>query len=317
MSLVLTTNRLTKRYAANRGCTDITLSVEQGRIFGLLGPNGAGKSTFVKMLVGLLAPTSGEASLLGLPLGHPEGRRKLGYLPELFRYPDWLTADEVVRYHARLSGMETAGLESRIESVLMEVGLGGVGKRRVKQFSKGMQQRLGLGCALVHEPDFVILDEPSSALDPIGRYEVRHLLEKLRSQGKSVFLNTHLLEDVEALCDEVAFLHEGTLRALGSLQSVLAAAGGGEWELTIGGWLAELEPWLHETASVLPGMELSIREDYTPGEAVITVKASDREQIGWLNAQLIEHGMVLYEAKPLKAGLEDWFVGMTQERSGP
>ncbi|QHW31256.1 ABC transporter ATP-binding protein [Paenibacillus rhizovicinus] len=310
--MILKTDGLSKTYSSGTGCQNISLEIKQGQIFGLLGPNGAGKSTFVKMVVGLLSPDAGSGMLLGKPIGHPESRRELGYLPELFRFQEWLTGEEVLRYHAGLSGMpysqtRSSGMASRIKEVLRMTGLNSRGSDRVRHYSKGMQQRLGLACALLLDPTFIILDEPSSALDPIGRYEVRQLLERLRSEGKTVFLNTHLLEDVEAVCDEVAFLHLGQLRAVGTMSELLHA--GTSWEIAVGGWEPELEADL--TADLLPGMSVAVIRHAADGSAVLRVVAHNREQIGYLNRLLMEQGATLYEVKPVQERLEEWFLSMS------
>lgn len=312
--MILQTNGLTKTYKNGKGCENISLEVKRGQIFGLLGPNGAGKSTFVKMVTGLLRPTSGSGLLFGIPIGQAESRRKIGYLPELFRFQDWLTAKEVLAYHAGLSGMSLSETKSvrmrdRYLEVLELVGLTGRGDERVRQYSKGMQQRLGIAAALLMDPELIILDEPSSALDPIGRYEVRSLLEKLRERGKTVFLNTHLLEDVEAICDEVAFLHLGQLRAVGPIDRLLQI--GNVWEIEVGGWMPDL---LESISPLLPS-DMKIRTAIKPeGLTSLTITAADREQIGWLNRILMEAGTTLYEVRPVQGNLEKWFLAMTESR---
>ncbi|AZN43607.1 ABC transporter ATP-binding protein [Paenibacillus albus] len=310
--MILQTDRLSKTYSSGTGCSNISLSIKQGQIFGLLGPNGAGKSTFVKMVVGLLRPDSGSGTLFGKPIGDPESRVKLGYLPELFRFQDWLTGAEVLRYHAGLHGMtraqtKSASFAERMKEVFRICGLNERGNDRVRQYSKGMQQRLGLACALLMDPEFIILDEPSSALDPIGRYEVRQLLEQLRSAGKTIFLNTHLLEDVEAVCDEVAFLHKGQLRASGSMRDMLQR--GLSWEFSVSGWLPELQEELR--GQLLPGMAIDVAKDAADGSAVLKVAAGDREQIGYLIRLLVEEGLTVYEVVPVQGSLEAWFLSMS------
>lgn len=314
--MMIETNQLTKQYDSRVGCSGITLAIKPGTIFGLLGPNGAGKSTFVKMLVGLLRPTSGEASIMGFPIGDVEARRHIGYLPELFRYQEWLTATEVLRFHARLSGLSasavnSAKLAARIREVLHEVGLEGRANEQIKQFSKGMQQRLGLANALLMDPDLIILDEPSSALDPIGRYEVRTIVEKQRQAGKTVFLNTHLLEDVETVCDEVAFLYNGQLRAVGPLESMIHANGG--WELSVGGWDDALIDRIDPQA-IFPHFRLKVKRASADGSAILEAVAGSKEQIGWLNGKLVEAGVTLYEVRPVNGKLEDWFLTMVDRK---
>ncbi|MFK7696001.1 ABC transporter ATP-binding protein [Paenibacillus sp. HJGM_3] len=314
--MMIRTMHLTKHYDDRIGCSDITLSIEPGTCFGLLGPNGAGKSTFVKMLVGLLRPTAGEAYIHGFPAGEVEARRALGYLPELFRYPDWLTATEVLRFHARLSGIgaresRSARMTARIREVLNVVGLEGRAHERIKQFSKGMQQRLGIANAILMDPDLVLLDEPSSALDPIGRYEVRTIVRKLREAGKTIFLNTHLLEDVESVCDQVALLYNGELKATGPLDAFLRAQD--SWELHVGGIDETLLDTVTSSAR-FPGFGAKLIRAAADGSAILHVTAGSREQIGWLNGRLVEAGATLYEVRPLNGRLEDWFLAMVDRK---
>jgi ABC-2 type transport system ATP-binding protein len=203
------TYSLRKEFGANIAVSDLSLTVPRGEVFGFLGPNGAGKTTSVKMLLGLVAPTSGTASLLGAPLGERRVRARVGFLPEHFRFHESLTARELLRVHGRLLGLRAKPLASRIESWLSRLHLGDAGNRPVRQFSKGMLQRLGLAQALISDPELVFLDEPTSGLDPLGRALVRELIEELRARGATVFLNSHLLGEVEAICDRVLFVKQG------------------------------------------------------------------------------------------------------------
>ncbi len=322
--MMIDTAELTKTYNGRGGCRGITLQVPKGSIFGLLGPNGAGKSTFVKMLAGLHRPDSGGGTVLGHPLGRPEARRKLGYLPELFRFQDWLTPVEVLRFHAQLGGLQPreirgATFRSRMRDTLELVGLAEAADRRVGGFSKGMQQRLGLASALLLDPELVILDEPASALDPIGRYEIRSLLKRLREKGVTVFLNTHLLEDVEDLCDEAAFLYGGELLAAGPLHKLLNGAEDGNaanWRFRLGGWLPETWAELNESAGGALSSMLRLEESGTDGDAVLTARVTDREQAGYLCSLFIRSGLTLYESSPEKGSLEAWFLRMAQSRQG-
>jgi ABC-2 type transport system ATP-binding protein len=210
---------LRKRYGRRLAVDGVGLSVGRGEVLGLLGPNGAGKTTVIKMLLGLVRPDAGEVMLLGRPGTDPQARAAVGYLPELFRYQPWLTAAEVLDLHVRLSGADVDAAERRDR--LVQVGLGERTRDRVGTFSKGMQQRLGLAVALVARPELVILDEPTSALDPIGRVEVRDLVLALKQQGVAVLLNSHLIGEVERVCDRVVVLDKGRVAASGTLLELL------------------------------------------------------------------------------------------------
>jgi ABC-2 type transport system ATP-binding protein len=215
---------LAKRYGRIDALHDLTLRVERGECLGFLGPNGAGKSTAVKMLVGLVRPSGGGADVLGKPLGDRATRARIGYLPELFRYPDWLAAREVLAFHARLLRLRDAA--RAIDEVLGEVGLRERANDRVGTYSKGMQQRLGLAVALLGAPEIVFLDEPTSALDPVGRSDVRALIERLRARGTTVFLNSHLLGEVERVCDRVCVVDRGRVVAEGTVGALTGEARG-------------------------------------------------------------------------------------------
>jgi ABC-2 type transport system ATP-binding protein len=197
------------------------MTVARGEVFGFLGPNGAGKTTAVKLLLGLIRPSGGEAMVLGAPAGDREARRRIGYLPELFRYQSWLEAREVLTLHCRLLGLPRGVFGSSVAQALEIVGLADRANDRVGTFSKGMQQRLGLGVALLGDPALVILDEPTSALDPVGRHDVREIIRSLRSSGTTVFLNTHLLEEAEHVCDRVTVIDDGHSIASGSLAELV------------------------------------------------------------------------------------------------
>lgn len=215
------TTALRKVYGRTVALDGLDLEVAEGEILGFLGPNGAGKTTAVKLLLGLVAPTSGGGEVLGRPLGDREARRAIGYLPELFRYQQWLTAREVLGLHARLIGLPAARRAREIDRVLVLVGLAERGTDRVGGFSKGMQQRLGIAVALLGEPRLVILDEPTSALDPVGRDDVRTIIREARDRGSAVLLNSHLLGEVERLCERVAIVHRGRVVASGGLGDLL------------------------------------------------------------------------------------------------
>ncbi len=219
----LAATAVSKRYGATEALRGIDLEVQEGELLGLLGPNGAGKSTLVKIACGLVRPSGGGVRVCGAPAGSPGARRALGYLAELFRFPGWATADELLVLHQRLAGSR-GGAGERGE-LLSLVGLAEARDRRVDTMSKGMQQRLGLAQALVGRPPLLLLDEPTSALDPAGRRTVRALLEELRRRGVAVLLNTHLLSEVERVCDRVAIIDRGRLVAAGTPDELGGARG--------------------------------------------------------------------------------------------
>jgi ABC-2 type transport system ATP-binding protein len=223
VSAALAVRGLAKRYGAVEGPASVDLDVGDGELVGLLGPNGAGKSTLVKIACGLVRPSRGTAEIHGARAGSLEARRRLGYLAEFFRFPGWYSADELLALHQRLSG--SSGGETERTELLELVGLAEARNRRVEEMSKGMQQRLGIAQALVGAPPLLLLDEPTSALDPVGRRTVRLLLEELRRRGTSVLLNSHLLSEIELVCDRVVILLRGAVVAEGSPAALGRARG--------------------------------------------------------------------------------------------
>jgi len=216
--LIIKTINLTKQYSERNGCFNISIDIDKPTIFGLLGPNGAGKSTLLKTLVGLLMPTSGEGFILGKPLGDKSIKSKIGYLPENFRYQDWLSAYEVMEFHCQLLKMKN--YKQEIEKLLTISGIWEHRNKKVRSFSKGMQQRLGLAISMLNSPEIIFLDEPTSALDPIGRIEVRNIILDLKKSGTTVFLNSHMLSEVEKICDKVAIIDKGMILAQGSIDEL-------------------------------------------------------------------------------------------------
>jgi ABC-2 type transport system ATP-binding protein len=292
---ILSTRGLSKRYGRVTALIDLTMEVHRGEVFGFLGPNGAGKTTAVKLLLGLSRPSGGEGRLLGRPLGDRRARRRVGYLPELFRYQGFLRASEVVRLHCRLAGLPRSGWNSEVDRVLGSVGLSGRASDRVDGFSKGMQQRLGLGVALVGDPELVVLDEPTSALDPVGRHDVRLLIRDLARRGTTVFLNSHLLSEVELVCDQVAIVDQGRVIAQGSLDEL---RGGGEVALRAEG----LEP---DDIAGLAGIAALENRD---GWLVANGLAEDR--IPDLVAAIVQRGGRVYAVVPRRTSLEDRFLAL-------
>lgn len=224
-----------RRIEALRG---VSFRVERGTIFGLLGPNGAGKTTLIKVLLGIVRKTGGTAALLGQPAGDRHGRRSVGYLPENHRIPRHHTANSALEYYGSLSGMSASEIQSRRPELLELVGLGNWGRSPVKKFSKGMLQRLGLAQALMHNPELLILDEPTDGVDPVGRSEMRVTLQRLKSDGKTIFINSHLLQEIELVCDRVGILVQGELRREGLVEEITRR---------------------HETEMTLVGSEAAIR----------------------------------------------------------
>lgn len=300
MDLAIETINLTKHYGNKVGCTDICLRVPRGQIFGFLGANGAGKSTLVKTLMGLLFPTSGEAWLLGKPLGDIGVRRKIGFLPENFRYHDWLTFRQLLDFHASLYGMSNAEKKSRIPKVIEQVGLSGRENQRIRTYSKGMQQRAGLACALLPDPDLLFLDEPTSALDPLGRRDVREILVELRAGGKTIFLNSHLLSEVEMICDTVAFIRQGTVIRQGTLDELRSA------EINVE---MRLEGLTEQIRDALGGLTLSM---HIEGDTVLATVSKD-EDIPLLAEAVIQGGGKLYELNRKRSSLEEMFISMARE----
>ncbi len=219
--MVIQTNNLTKQFNGKGGFANISLSVREGEVFSFLGKNGAGKSTFVRTLLGILHPTSGEAMILGKKIGNVEVRKQIGYLPELFQYQNWLTGYELLFNHGLLYKMDKQDIKKRIEEVLLIIGLKGHETKKLKEYSKGMKQRIGLGCAILSNPKILFLDEPTSALDPVGRKQVRDIIMDLKNQGKTIFLNTHLLSEVEIISDRVAILDKGQMQKVGTMDELI------------------------------------------------------------------------------------------------
>lgn len=231
MKLAIETQNLSKTYKHFTAVRHLNLSVPRGEVFGFLGPNGAGKTTTIMMLLGNIRPTNGTAMLLGKPVGDVETRRKVGFLPEKFQFHEFLTATEFLHLHGKLNGMSRDQRNRRIPEVLARVGLADRANSRIREFSKGMQQRVGLAQAILHEPDVVILDEPTSALDPLGRRDVRDIVMELRGQGKTVLLNSHLLSEIEMTCDRVAIIKRGEVAAQGTMDELLGFASSVEIEV--------------------------------------------------------------------------------------
>jgi ABC-2 type transport system ATP-binding protein len=214
------------RKRPKRALHPLQLTVEDGEIFGFLGPNGAGKTTTLKLLMGLVFPTAGAARILGREWTDPSVKAQIGFLPEQPYFYDYLTAHELLEYYGQLSGVPAKQRKQRVEQVLQQVGLRDVQGVQLRKFSKGMLQRVGIGQAILHDPKLVFFDEPMSGLDPMGRREVRDLMEQLKHEGKTVFFSTHILSDAETLCDRVAIIHKGELRGVGAVEDLTSSVQG-------------------------------------------------------------------------------------------
>jgi ABC-2 type transport system ATP-binding protein len=293
---------LRKRYGRQTAVAEVGFTVGRGEVVGLLGPNGAGKTTVIKMLLGLVRPDAGGVRLLGQPAPSPASRTSVGYLPELFRYPPWLTAAEVLRLHVRLAGVDVARGGRR--EALASVGLADRADDRVGGFSKGMQQRLGLAVALVARPELVVLDEPTSALDPVGRADVRDLLRSLKAQGVAVLLNSHLIGEVERVCDRVVVLDKGRVAAFGTLEELL---GQRELRLRLDAVGADAEARLAAAGRVTcSGDTFTVA---LPGEDAASVVPA-------LVADLVALGVRVHAVEPGRISLEDRLLGILRASSG-
>ena len=289
------TNELRKVFGDNAAVKSLTLQIQQGEVFGFLGPNGAGKTTSIKMLVGLITPTSGKAALLGNPLGDRSTRARIGFLPEHFRFQDWLTAREFLTLHGQLFGMERQSLQARVDELLERVGLSGFRDKAIVTFSKGMLQRIGLAQALLNQPALVFLDEPTSGLDPVGRILVRDIIRELRTQGTCVFLNSHLLSEIEVTCDRVAFISHGEVIRLLELASLDTG------QVTVSLQVSGLS---QETASGLSPWAEAIHLEGNH----LTLTARNEETLPEINRYLVTHGVAVYEIAPKHVSLEELFI---------
>ncbi|HKQ17104.1 MAG TPA: ABC transporter ATP-binding protein [Solirubrobacterales bacterium] len=293
---------LRKRYGQIEALAGLTMTVGRGEVFGFLGPNGAGKTTTVKLLLGLARPTSGTGKVLGAPLGDLATRRKIGYLPELFRYQPWLKAREVLTLHAELMGMPGGRRRPAADEALRLVGLDDRASELVGRFSKGMQQRLGLGTALLGEPSLVVLDEPTSALDPVGRVDVRAIVRAAADRGAAVFLNSHLLSEVEQVCDRVAIVDRGRVVASGELDDVLGQA---ETQVRVTG---------------LSGSDLPAIERFgtpTLENDLLQIRPMDPEAVPELVATLVSMGARIHEVRSGRGSLEQRFLALVARDRPP
>jgi len=297
------TEALRKVFGDYPAVKNLTLQIRQGEVFGFLGPNGAGKTTSIKMLVGLIFPTSGKASLLGLPLGDRLTRERIGFLPEHFRFQEWLTAAEFLRLHGQLFGIDRTVLSDRIDTLLERVGLAEFRNRQLSTYSKGMLQRIGLAQALINKPALVFLDEPTSGLDPVGRILVRDIIRELRKEGTSVFLNSHLLSEIEVTCDRVAFISHGEVVRELELASLDTG------QLTVGIRTSGMKP---ETADGLS----TWAKDISMQDGHLTLTVQSEAALPEINRYLVSQGVDVFEISPQHLSLEELFIQTVGKEGG-
>ncbi len=293
--LAISTNLLRKSFGSQLAVRGLTLDVKQGEVFGFLGPNGAGKSTSIKMLLGLVKPSGGSAELLGEAIGTRSVLARVGFLPEHFRFYDWLTPGELLELHGQLCAVPSSVLKRRIPDLIELVGLTPHVSKQIKNFSKGMIQRVGLAQALVNQPDLLFLDEPTSGLDPLGRRLVRDIIKMQRERGATVFLNSHLLGEVEVTCDRVAFIKAGTVIEVRDMQSF--AADGHRFRLRSRGASEAVLQGLGDLATVSKGID---------GLISLTLQCSDAAPA--VIRYLVSHNVEIYEFTPDSVSLEERFV---------
>ena len=296
-ALAIDTRALRKEFGDNAAVKGLTLQVEQGEVFGFLGPNGAGKTTSIKMLLGLVAPTSGSGTLLGAPLGDRATRARLGFLPEHFRFHDWLTAQEFLTLHGQLHGLAPARLKQRLDELLELVGLAPFRHKHLRTYSKGMLQRVGLAQALINDPALVFLDEPTSGLDPVGRRLVRDIIRDLKSRGTTVFLNSHLLSEIEITCDRAAFIKHGEVVRVSALKTLAAQRGETSVTIRAGGL----------TPALLAGLAEWGQDVRADGEHV-TLAVSSEAVLPAITRYLVVQGAEVYAITPQKLSLEELFI---------
>ncbi len=292
---IISTHGLHKSFGEKTAVADLTLTVNHGEVFGFLGPNGAGKTTSVKMLLGLVHPSGGTGEMLGAPLGDPAARARAGFLPEHFRFHGWLTGAEFLRLHGQLHGIEKSVLAQRILELLDLVGLVDAGDKKLGAYSKGMLQRIGLAQALINEPELVILDEPTSGLDPFGRRLVRDIVRDLRDMGRTVFINSHLLSEIEVTCDRAAFIHQGRIvRAVDLHESDVPV-------VRVHARVGALGP------EVLAGLA-ALAADVQAENGTLAFSVPDEAALPGVHRYLVEQGVDVYAFRPEKQSLEDLFV---------
>lgn len=306
MQYAIETHDLNKIYRGNiHALKNFNLNVKTGSCFGLLGPNGAGKSTLVKTLLSIVYASSGSATLLGQDIKNPATRKQVGYLPEGHRFPNYLTGRAVCRYFGRLAGLSSTRLKSEIDAKLALVDMGQWANTRITKYSKGMMQRLGLAQAMLGDPKLIFLDEPTDGVDPVGRHELREVIRNIQTQGTTVFLNSHLLSEVEAMCDEVAILHKGNLVRQGSVEEITLSVSNQENAVIVRFQTSGID---EKTLQQLP----PYLEQTDEGKNV-QFKLESSQAITGLIDQLRQQQIEIYAIEPIKLDLEDAFIQLIKD----
>jgi ABC-2 type transport system ATP-binding protein len=312
--VIIETQGLRKQFGATVAVSDLSLEVGEGEIFGFLGPNGAGKTTAIKMLLALVEPTSGTGRMLGAPLGDRAVRARIGFLPEHFRFHETLTATELLRFHGRLYGLRGVSLDARIDRLLTRVDLVDAADRPLRGYSKGMLQRVGLAQALLNDPQLVFLDEPTSGLDPLGRLLVRGIIDELRADGAAVFLNSHLLGEVEATCDRVVFVKRGRVveeRRLTAPTDLLDV----EIRVSSAGALAKADGPV--TAAILDGLSRFGTNIVQPRPDLIAMRTETEAVVPAIVSWLVHQGVQIHAVQPRRKSLEDVFLDVMGDDERP
>jgi len=303
------TNSLSKIYSTSFGkkkvnaLSDVSIKIPPGTIFGLLGPNGAGKTTFIKLLLGITYPTFGSGLLLNEPILNYTVKKRIGYLPENHKYPSYLKGRDVLRFFGRLSGMSGKNLEIKIDKLLETVKLSEWGQSKVKTYSKGMMQRLGLAQSLINDPDLIFLDEPTDGVDPIGRKEIRDILIELKSKSKTILLNSHLLSEVEMITDRVGILNKGKLLREGSVKELTEKKE--EYKIRL--------PETEIDSTKLSFQNISVTKN---SDGSLSVKVDNVKSLNLLIDNLRKNGILIQEIELQKSTLEEMFISLINEADG-
>ncbi len=299
--IAIETTNLTKYYSKGRvkALEDLSIQVETGKIFGLLGPNGAGKTTLLKLLLGICFPTRGNAKILQKDINDYRSHHKIGYLAENHRFPEFLTAQQVLFYYGQMAGIEKSILQKKIPELLKLVNLAEWGKVKIRKYSKGMMQRMGIAQSLINDPELLFLDEPTDGIDPVGRREIRDILLELREKGKTIFLNSHLLSEVERVSDEIAILKDGQLKQKGSVQDFISVKD--KYQI-------QVDDEKNSISEICKQSNIELKEQ----NGVYLVSVNDNHQLNHLIDQLRHKKISIIAVIPHKITLEDFFIEVVQ-----